>query len=136
MKVWCLLLLGILMSCQPAAMSPQAQLNGGSVRDEKNALGDELWNNTWYRAVAPGVLTENVFSPAGQLTIRGYNSDMTARATNYDHDYTYEILSSTRVRIDHDLMVETYSVEFDGNAMRMCDRDNICAIFRNDPDIL
>lgn len=103
--------------------------------DQENALGDELWNNTWYRPVAPGVITENVFSANGSLTIRGYNADMTMRATGYDHDNSYQIIGPGLILINHDFYDETYTVEFDGNGMRLCDQDNVCAIFKNDPGI-
>ncbi len=130
MKIWSLFLLGILVSCQPATMSPQARLAGNNVRDSENSLGDELFNKTWYRDRAPGVVTAHTFGSDGSLSVRGFNSSNLDQPINdYDEDWNYQLNGSNLMTIDHDFYSEQYTYTIEEEAMRLCVPNGQCTDF-------
>lgn len=108
----------------------QTTIPGASSGDQENSLGDELFNNVWYRDRAPGVITSYKFEPDGSLIVRGLDAqDFVTPVSGYDENWNYVINGSNRITIDHDFYSEEYTYTIQDEDMRMCDPYGQCVDF-------
>lgn len=130
MKLMYLFLLGLLISCQPAAIRTAVPVPGASIGDQENSLGDELFNNVWYRDRAPGVVTSYSFEPDGSLIVRGLDAnDLDSPVFGYDENWNYVLNGANNITIDHDFYAEDYTYDIQSEEMRMCDPFGQCTDF-------